>query len=162
MNSKSRCAVYPQYRRGGRTLSCRGKKYGRKKKNLIYSYISSLMERNIKVLIMDLKQNYRHMLRRFCDRVTKVGTGDFRYNPLEVHPGVDPRKAAQTKANTISHAFGLLTGSEGYLYQAIDDLYREFSVYSGKNRFPTMADLHEYLLSKQSKSTRSQHVIGIA
>lgn len=120
------------------------------KTNLIYLIITYLIKNGINILGVDLKQDYCHLQRLIPDLwVMRVGTGDFRYNPLEVHPGVDPRKAAQTKADILSHAFGLLTGAKGYLYQAIDDLYQKFGVYDGKDTFPTMQDLGEYLLSNK-------------
>jgi hypothetical protein len=126
------------------------------KTNLIYLIIASLRSHGVNILAIDLKQDYRHLKRVIPNLwVMRVGASDFRYNPLEVHPGTDPRKAAQTKAHTISHAFGLLTGSQGYVYQAIDDLYRLFGVYEGKDTFPTMFDLQEYLLAKEPKNKYS-------
>lgn len=120
------------------------------KTNLIYLIITYLIENGVNILAIDLKQDYRHLQRLMPDLwVMRVGTSDFRYNPLEVHPGTDPRKAAQIKADVLSHAFGLLTGSKGYLYHAIDDLYQGFGVYDGKNTFPTMQDLSEYLFSNK-------------
>ena len=124
------------------------------KTNLMYWMISSLVAHGVNILVCDLKQDYRHLLRIIPDLwVMRVGTKDFLYNPLEVPSGVDPSRAAQTTADVLSHAFGLLTGSKGYVYQIIDDLYHSFGVYEGKDTFPTLQDMKEYLIFKRPRSS---------
>lgn len=72
----------------------------------------------------------------------------FYFNPLIPPQGVDIKLWLGRLIDVINHAYFAGHGVEFFLRKAIDELYKSFGIYEGKNVYPTFRDV-ERLLKKE-------------
>lgn len=124
------------------------------KTTAIYLIISGLAKTK-KFLIIDFKRDYRGLVRMVED-VLVLRCSDLKLNPLAPPPFVQPREWMQIFSDLFSQAFGLLHGSNFYLQEKVDELYRIYGVYEGSGIYPSLFDLAELLESKGASSRVSK------
>jgi hypothetical protein len=96
--------------------------------------------------IFDRKEDYRHLVRLFPDKIMVFDLlKQFKFNPLSVPPGVHPKKWLEIFSDVFSRSNSLLDGSLGLLVVELDKLYQRYGVYSGSANFPTFFDLLQRL-----------------
>jgi len=119
---------------------------GTGKTNALYSIALQTM-RYCPVWVVDQsKQDYRHMLRLFPD-LHVFDAKDFRFNPLEVPPGVKPEHHLTAFVTIFVKSNNLLDGSENMLTKACYQLYEERGILSGSQDFPTLLDIRDRIKS---------------
>ncbi len=116
------------------------------KTTAIYLIISGLSKTK-KFLIIDFKRDYRGLVRIVKD-ILVLRWSDLKLNPPAPPPFTQPREWMQIFSDLFSQAFGLLHGSNFYLQEKVDELYRIYGVYEGSGSYPSLFDLAELLESK--------------
>ena len=120
---------------------------GAGKTNVGFLILKQLQEKRKPVLIFDWKRNYRDLLalHEFKDiEVYTIGRNiaSFTFNPLIPPKGTNPKTWLKKLIEVIAHAYLLGNGVMYLLQQAVDSVYEEAGVYSGKvGKFPTFRDV---------------------
>ena len=131
---------------------------GKGKSTLNRHLIRQHLDARIPVLIIDLEKEYAETLND--DRINVLGIRNsdrnFKWNPLEVPPGMDAILYRQMLVAVFADICGLLIASKNFLSNAIHRLYELYGVYDGSETYPSMYDLMDYLNAmlndKKSKS----------
>lgn len=97
--------------------------------------------------IFDRKQDYRHLVRLFPDKILVFDLlkKQFIFNPLSVPPGVHPKKWLEIFSDVFCRSNSLLDGSLGLLIIELDKLYQRYGVYNGGQNYPSFFDLLQRL-----------------
>jgi len=109
------------------------------------------------VLVFDWKRNYRDLLAfsEFKDvEVYTIGRNiaPFTFNPLIPPKGTNPKTWLKKLIEVIAHAYLLGNGVMYLLQQAVDAVYEEAGVYSGKvEKWPTFRDVLEKAKSRDAR-----------
>jgi len=120
------------------------------KTTLLYWIASQSMILGLPVWMFDRdKRDYRH-LKRLFPRLLVLNVGSqFKLNPLEPPPGVDPRVWVQVFVENFCRANALLDGSESMLLRLVTELFKEFGVFDGSENYPSLFDLYEKCKSQK-------------
>ena len=125
---------------------------GSGKTNLAFLILKGLAQKAKPFLVFDWKRNYRDILSspEFKDLLVFTVGRDivpFRFNPLIPPPGTPPKIWLKKLIEIMCHAYFLGEGVSVLLLRAIDSLYAEYGLYSGKAKgYPTMASVKNWLL----------------
>jgi len=127
---------------------------GSGKTNLVYQILWNFMLVQKPFLVFDWKRNYRDMME--ADQDLMVFTiareiSPFKFNPLIPPPGAHPETWLKKLVEVIAHAYFLGEGVIYLLHKIIDGLYKEYGVYDGSNRYPTMNEVLDCLLKLKTK-----------
>ena len=121
---------------------------GSGKTNTGFWVIHELLKHDKGFIVFDWKRNYRDLLSVPGFEELKVYTvgrshiAPLRFNPLIPPPNVKPEIWLKLLIEVIGHAYFLGEGVAYILQQAIDSVYRETGVYSGKtDNYPTFRDV---------------------
>ncbi|MCP4259346.1 MAG: ATP-binding protein [Planctomycetes bacterium] len=124
---------------------------GSGKTNLAYLILQGLVKADKPFLVFDWKRNYRDLLNRpeFSDMyIFTVGRKicPFRFNPLVPPPGTPGKVWLKKLIEIMCHAYFLGEGVSILLLRAIDALYRDCGLYTGKPKgYPTIANVRSWL-----------------
>jgi len=124
---------------------------GSGKTNLAYLILQGLIKADKPFLVFDWKRNYRDLLSRkeFDDiLIFTVGRDicPFRFNPLVPPPGTPGKVWLKKLIEIFCHAYYLGEGVSILLLRAIDALYKDCGLYTGKPKgYPTIADVRSWL-----------------
>lgn len=130
---------------------------GAGKTNIGFLILKQLQEKEKPVLIFDWKRNYRDLLSipEFKDvEVYTIGRNiaPFTFNPLIPPAGTNPKTWLKKLIEVIAHAYLLGNGVMYLLQQAIDSVYEEAGVYSGKViNWPTFRDVLEKARNRDAR-----------
>ena len=130
---------------------------GSGKTNLAFLILKGLAEKKKPFLVFDWKRNYRDLLSvpEFSDMLVFTAGRDvsvFRFNPLIPPPGTPAKVWLKKLIEIMCHAYFLGEGVSILLLRAIDSLYSECDLYSGRpQRYPTMADVQKWLTAYRAK-----------
>jgi hypothetical protein len=130
---------------------------GSGKTNLAYLILQGLVKANKPFLVFDWKRNYRDLVTRkeFSNMlIFTVGRNiaPFRFNPLIPPPGTPAKVWLKKLIEIMCHAYFLGEGVSILLLRAIDALYRECGLYTGKPKgYPTIADVRKWLSNYGAK-----------
>jgi hypothetical protein len=122
---------------------------GAGKTNVGFLILKQLQDKQKPVLVFDWKRNYRDLLAlpEFKDvEVYTIGrnTAPFTFNPLIPPEGTNPKTWLKKLIEVIAHAYLLGNGVMYLLQQALDAVYQEAGVYSGKvESWPTFRQVNE-------------------
>jgi len=125
---------------------------GSGKTNLAFLILKGLVQKAKPFLVFDWKRNYRDLLSSPDFKgllVFTVGRDivPFRFNPLIPPPGTPPKIWLKKLIEIMCHAYFLGEGVSVLLLRAIDSLYAEYGLYSGKAKgYPTMDSVKSWLL----------------
>jgi hypothetical protein len=120
---------------------------GSGKTNVGFILLRELMKKGKPFLVFDWKRNYRDLvsLPEFKDiEVYTIGRNiaPFRFNPLIPPRGTDPKTWLKKLNEVIAHSYCLGNGVLYLLQQAVDAVYEDAGVYSGKvENWPTFKDV---------------------
>lgn len=118
---------------------------GSGKTNLIFWIVSQLLSR-VSVWLFDFKEDFRHLLKLFPDKLLVFDLmNNFIFNPLSVPPYVKPNKWIELFCEVFCSTNNLLDGSKSMLKLVIAGLYQKFGVYNYSNKFPCVFDVTETL-----------------
>ena len=128
---------------------------GTGKTNLVRHLLIQLANQGKPFLVFDWKQNYRRLKQLPVLKGTKVirlgdKECDFHFNPLIPPPGIHPRHWMAMFIDVCKHAYFLGQGVEYFLRKAIDQLYEQFGVYKGSQKYPTFIELEKVLVKENS------------
>ncbi len=134
---------------------------GSGKTNVVYLIINMLLYYRKPFLIFDWKKNYRDLLQHdYAFRSLQMYTiGNnivpFRFNPLIPPPNIQPQIWLKKIVEIIAHAYFLGEGVIYILHNLLDQLYKEFQVYTKPEKYPTMHDLLRKLQELKLKGRQS-------
>jgi hypothetical protein len=129
---------------------------GAGKTNLGFLLVQQLIQAGKPVLIFDWKRNYRDLLTLpgFEDMaVYTIGRpiSPLSFNPLIPPAGTNPKTWLKKLIAVVAHAYLLGDGVIYLLQEAIDRVYEQAGVYSGKiERWPTFRDVLNVLKTRNS------------
>lgn len=143
---------------------------GSGKTNLIRQLLKGFLANEKPFLIFDWKKDYSELYfgkvfggigdcapEILVFPVGKRNLNGLRFNPLIPPEGTDPAVWAKKLCEILTHAYVGGAGFESLFLKAMDALYSKFGVYGGQaTRFPTMADLRDYLENLKTKGRESQ------
>lgn len=123
---------------------------GSGKTTLTYNIIQRANELGIHCLILDIKKDYRHLIRKLPNTlVFRADSDNFRWNPLQAPEGVDRISHISNFADITSEAYAVYDGTNNYLVEHLSRLYEK----SGQ---PTLTDLYNAIKNeKQALVTRT-------
>lgn len=127
---------------------------GAGKTNAGFLILKQLQQNKKPVLVFDWKRNYRDILAlpEFKDiEVYTIGRNiaPFTFNPLVPPAGTNPKTWLKKLIEVIAHAYLLGNGVMYLLQQAVDSVYEEAGVYSGRiEKWPTFRDVLEKARSR--------------
>lgn len=130
---------------------------GAGKTNVGFLILERLQEKGKPVLIFDWKRNYRDLLALPEFKNVEVYTigrnvAPFTFNPLIPPEGTNPKTWLKKLIEVIAHAYLLGNGVMYLLQQAIDSVYEETGVYSGKViNWPTFRDVLEKARNRDAR-----------
>lgn len=108
---------------------------GAGKTTLTYNIIERANELGIHCLILDIKKDYRHLIRKLPNTlVFRADNENFRWNPLQAPEGVDRVSHITNFADITSEAHAIYDGTNNYLVEHLSRLY-------GSIEHPTLVDL---------------------
>ncbi len=121
---------------------------GSGKTSLFYGIAAQCLKMNIPIIVFDyLKSDYRHLSRYFKQLIVLKAGKNFIFNSLQVPTGVNPEDWRSAWVVVFCKANGLLDGSEALLLKAVTQLYDQFGVFQGSQRFPTLRELRNKIMS---------------
>ena len=97
------------------------------------------LDSGIPILNLDFENEYAERLND--NRMAVLGLDSFKWNPLEVPPGMDPIYYQQLFCSIFADHCGLLIASKGFLLNELAKLYRTYGVYDGGDTYPSMYEL---------------------
>lgn len=123
---------------------------GSGKTTLTYNIIERANELGICCLILDIKKDYRHIIRKLHNTlVFRADSEAFKWNPLQQPEGVDRISHITNFANITSEAYAVYDGTNNYLVEHLSRLYE-------KLEHPTLIDLYNAIKNeKQALVTRT-------
>jgi len=130
---------------------------GAGKTNIGFLILKRFQEKGKPVLIFDWKRNYRDLLALPEFKNVEVYTigrniAPFTFNPLIPPEGTNPKTWLKKLIEVIAHAYLLGNGVMYLLQQAIDSVYEEAGVYSGKViNWPTFRDVLEKARNRDAR-----------
>jgi len=130
---------------------------GAGKTNAGFLILKQLQEKRKPVLIFDWKRNYRDLLAlpEFKDiEVYTIGRNiaPFTFNPLIPPKGTNPKTWLKKLIEVIAHAYLLGNGVMYLLQRAVDSVYEETGVYSGKvKNWPTFRTVWDKAKSRDAR-----------
>jgi len=130
---------------------------GAGKTNIGFLILKQLQDKGKPVLIFDWKRNYRDLLAlpEFKDvEVYTIGRNIalFTFNPLIPPKGTNPKTWLKKLIEVIAHAYLLGNGVMYLLQEAVDAVYEEAGVYSGKViNWPTFRDVLEKARTREAR-----------
>ena len=121
---------------------------GAGKTTLIYNILGSLTQNEIPFWAIDFKRDYRHLVKSMPNILVFM-RNKFKWNPLQPPPGVPPVQWLQTFTDVFCEVFFPTTASasKNLILSTLDFLYREYGVYEGVQRFPTLEQFNDELES---------------
>jgi len=117
---------------------------GAGKTTLLYGLFRQFLAKNVPVLALDFKKDYRHLAIENRDLIV-IPWEYLRFNPLKPPDGVSPIRWLQDFAEVFSHSNSLLSGSKNFFMIHLHKLYEMYGVFEGKDTHPSMFELQELL-----------------
>jgi len=130
---------------------------GAGKTNVGFLILRQLKYKKVPFIVFDWKRNYRDLLAlpEFKDvEVYTIGRNiaPFTFNPLIPPKGTNPKTWLKKLIEVIAHAYLLGNGVMYLLQQAVDSVYEEAGVYSGKiENWPTFRDVLEKARTRDAR-----------
>ncbi|MBK7494491.1 MAG: ATP-binding protein [Candidatus Omnitrophica bacterium] len=115
----------------------------------------------IKLCVLDSKMDCACFYKSFPDLLV-LRWEWLRFNPLQVPQGVAAGEWIQLFVESFCAVFTIMDMGSNILMKSLDEMFRRFGVYHGKQTFPTIRQLHAFLLeqSKESGSMRNREAYG--
>jgi len=123
---------------------------GSGKTNLCTIICLELSKRRIPVRVYDYKAEYRDLL-PFIEKGIVLNPSLDKFNPLE--PIGEPNAWIQFLADTLQQDFNLKPETKFMLLNYMDELYKIYGVYEGRNTYPSLQNLKEFLLEEANKTS---------
>lgn len=121
-------------------------KTGSGKTTFFYNLMATCAELDVPFLVFDFKNDYRHLVQD--QDLLVINWRDFKFNPLQPPPGVQPGKWGEVLADTFAHATDLLIGSESYLLEQLRRIYTLYE--SGSTaQYPSLFELRDLVAADQ-------------
>lgn len=117
---------------------------GAGKTTLLYGLFRQFMAKNVPVLALDFKKDYRHLAREYQDLIV-IPWEYLRFNPLKPPDGVSPIRWLQDLAEVFSHSNALLSGSKNFFMIHLHKLYEMYGMFEGKDTYPSLFEFQELL-----------------
>lgn len=97
---------------------------GAGKTTLTYNIIQKANELGVHSLILDIKKDYRHLIRKLPDTlVFRADSENFKWNPLQAPEGVDRVSHITSFADITSQAHAIYDGTNNYIVEHLSRLY---------------------------------------
>jgi hypothetical protein len=123
---------------------------GAGKTTLTYNIIERANELGIHCLILDIKKDYRHLIRKLPNTlVFRADSENFKWNPLQAPEGVGRVSHITNFADITSEAYYVQDGTNSYIVEHLSRLYDGLAQ-------PTLTDLYNAIKNeKQALITRT-------
>jgi len=122
---------------------------GSGKTNLCTILCLELNKRHIPIRAYDYKAEYRDLL-PFIEKGVVLNPSLDKLNLLE--PTGEPNAWIQFLADILQQDFNLKPETKFMLLNYMDELYKAYGVYEGKNTYPSLQNLREFLLEAANKT----------
>ncbi|USZ68538.1 DUF87 domain-containing protein [Halorussus salilacus] len=119
---------------------------GAGKTTFFYNLMATAVGHDVPFLVFDFKNDYRHLVQH--QDLLVVNWRDFKFNPLQPPPDVQPGKWGEILADTFAHATDLLIGSESYF---LDQLRRIYELYdtAATDQYPSLFELRDLVAADE-------------
>ncbi|MBN2368810.1 ATP-binding protein [Candidatus Woesearchaeota archaeon] len=112
---------------------------GAGKTTLTYNLIEKANELGIHSLVLDIKKDYRHLVRKLPNTlVFRADSEDFKWNPLEQPEEVDRVSHITNFADITAEAHAIYHGTNSYIVEHLNWIFT-------KNPHPTLFDLYNVI-----------------
>lgn len=154
--------LYPQELMEGMVIVGRP---GAGKTTLNYHLIEKANAQGIFCLILDIKQDYRHIIRKITNTLVfrcEAELDLFKWNPLACPTGSLSNLTGwiSTFSDITAEAHAVYDGTGNYIGEHVYKLYKKFGVFEGSNAYPSLWDLlweikndKHPLISRDSRNT---------
>lgn len=132
---------------------------GSGKTTIIYMIASQSISYGIHCWIFDMKQDYRHLIQLIPElKVIRVGK-ELKHNPLQPPKSVLCQEWLSVFSRIFCSVHHLLDASSSMLLKSASRLYSDFGVDKGKDSYPTLFDLADYLKQEQRTAFSQDKII---
>jgi len=136
---------------------------GSGKTNLALLLVKQFLRKDKPFLVVDWKRNYRDLIalpEASSNEILVFTVGrevcPFHFNPLIPPRGTSPHVWLSKLIEIACHSYFLGEGVTYILSKAIDSVYRNFSVYDGKDNWPSFRNVLMYLENYECKGRETQ------
>lgn len=120
---------------------------GRGKTTFFYNLMDTCTAKAVPYMVFDFKNDYRHLAAE--QDLLVINWRDFKFNPLQPPPGVQPEKWGETLADTFAHATDLLIGSESYFLEQLRFLYHLYDADTTTEQWPSLFELRDLVAADE-------------
>lgn len=130
---------------------------GSGKTNVGFLIVKTLVENRKPVLVLDFKRNYRDLAQlpgfeNLAIYTAGRSVAPWRFNPLIPPEGTSPETWVKKIVAVLATAYLLGDGSTSILQDAVNQVYTDAGVYTGKvQHWPTLRDVYEVLKQRPAK-----------
>jgi len=133
-------------------------------KTTLVSYYATQIAHHVKGMwLVDLrKKEFRLLKTEFANRgidIVIVRSRKFKINPLQVPPHVDPYEYASIIADVLVKVLNLPPRASVLLSSSIIKMYKEFNIFNGNQKFPTLFHLFEAVRNNKTANSQARQAI---
>jgi len=133
-------------------------------KTTLVSYYATQIAHHVKGMwLVDLrKKEFRLLKTEFANRgidIVIVRSRKFKINPLQVPPHVDPYEYASIIADVLVKVLNLPPRASVLLSSSIIKMYKEFNIFNGSQKFPTLFHLFEAVRNNKTANSQARQAI---
>jgi len=133
-------------------------------KTTLVSYYATQIAHHVKGMwLVDLrKKEFRLLKTEFANRgidIVIVRSRKFKINPLQVPPHVDPYEYASIIADVLVKVLNLPPRASVLLSSSIIKMYKEFNIFNGSQKFPTLFHLFEAVRTNKTANSQARQAI---
>ncbi|MDS0476800.1 DUF87 domain-containing protein [Natrinema sp. 1APR25-10V2] len=120
---------------------------GSGKTTFFYNLMDTCAAMDLPYMVFDFKNDYRHLAAE--QDLLVINWRDFKFNPLQPPPGVQPGKWGEILADTFAHATDLLIGSESYFLEQLRLLYSLYDADTATEHWPSVFELRDLVAADE-------------
>jgi len=133
-------------------------------KTTLVSYYATQIAHHVKGMwLVDLrKKEFRLLKTEFANRgidIVIVRSRKFKINPLQAPPHVDPYEYASIIADVLVKVLNLPPRASVLLSSSIIKMYKEFNIFNGSQKFPTLFHLFEAVRNNKTANSQARQAI---
>lgn len=129
---------------------------GSGKTTLTYNIIQRANEFGIHCLILDIKKDYRHLIRKLPNTfVFRADSDNFKWNPLQIPKGVDRISHISNFADITSETYYVQDGTNSYIVEHLSRLYDTLEQPTLINLYDAMKEEKQALITRTARYRES-------
>lgn len=120
---------------------------GSGKTTFFYNMMDRCVAAELPFMVFDFKNDYRHLADQ--QDLLVINWRDFKFNPLQPPPDVQPGKWGEILADTFAHATDLLIGSESYYLEQLRTIYQLYDADRATDDWPSLFELRNLVAADE-------------